>query len=263
MEFREITYAVEDHIVTVTLNRPQKLNAFTRSMGEEMKAALLQAKDDPSVKAVVITGAGRAFSSGANVKDLLDSREFYFHGARSDLLPDIFEITDLAINMEKPIIAAINGPCVGGGMELANMCDIRIASEQARFGMVFARMGTIPSGGGLYTLPRLVGLPKAMELLWTGRLFDTEEALRIGYVNRVAPHEELMSITHELAVQIARGPSLAIGAMKRLGRRFLEIPWSEAKTLHEDACVELGKTEDAHEGPLAYLEKREPLFKGR
>ncbi|MBI4288584.1 MAG: enoyl-CoA hydratase/isomerase family protein [Chloroflexi bacterium] len=263
MSFKEILYSVEDGVATIMLNRPQRLNAFTMPMGGETREAILQAKDDPQVKVVVLTGAGRAFSAGAAVKDLLESRKYFARGEKSELLPSVINITGIVKNMGKPFITAINGPCVGAGMELASMSDLRIASDRAKFGMAFVRMGMIPAGGGLYSLPRIVGLAKALELVWTGKIIDAQEALRIGYVNQVVPHDELIPATRELALQLARGPSLAIGMMKGLAQRCLDFTWAEAMPVYEEALLKIGASEDAYEGPKAFLEKREPLFKGK
>lgn len=263
MDFKEILYSVEDGVATITLNRPQKLNAFSKQMGAETREAILQVRDDPQVKVLVIAGSGRAFSAGASVKDLLESRKYFTRWVKSEILPNIINISGVVMGMTKPVICSINGSCVGAGMELANVCDLRIASDRARFGMVFARMGMLPAGGGLYTLPRILGMSKALELVWTGKIIDAHEALRIGYVNQVVPHDELATATRELAVQLARGPSQAIGMMKNLAHRYLEMTWDEFVPVHEAACIEIGRSEDAMEGPKAFLEKREPIFKGK
>ncbi|MBF8265861.1 MAG: enoyl-CoA hydratase [Dehalococcoidia bacterium] len=263
MDFKDILYSVEDGVATITLNRPQKLNAFSSQMGGETREAILRVRDDPQVKVLVITGAGRAFSAGASVKDLLESRKYFDRWVRSEILPNIIHISGIVMSMAKPVICSINGPCVGAGMELANVCDLRLASDRARFGMVFARMGMLPAGGGLYTLPRILGMSKTLELVWTGKIIDAQEALKIGYLNQVVPHDDLATATRELAVQLARGPSLAIGMMKKLSQRYLGMAWDEFVPMHEAACIEVGRSDDALEGPKAFLEKREPIFKGK
>ena len=163
----------------------------------------------------------------------------------------------------KPYIGSINGPAIGAGMDLASMCDIRIASDKAKFGTGYVRMGSIPASGGCYYLPRIVGPAKACELIWTGRIIDAQEALAIGYVNKVVPHEELAAATKELALQLAKGPTVAIQLAKRLIYRCQYMELDDALEAHEMGMLVIQSTEDAQEGPRAWVEKREPLFKGR
>lgn len=259
MDFQDIIYKKEQGIAIITLNQPRKLNAFTAKMGQEWIAAIREAKDDPDVKAIMVTGAGRAFCAGGNPRDLLASREYYRKGIEPSFLWDTLGVTSSVLELDKPYIGVINGPCVGGGMELANLCDFRIASEQAKFAMAFVRMGEVPFCLGCYMLPRIVGLPLALELMWTGRLFDAEEALQMGYVNRVVPPNELMPTALELASQIARGP-YSIRLMKRLAYRCLDMDIEQAIEAHRQSTILACSTEDAIEGPKAWIEKREPIF---
>ena len=165
--------------------------------------------------------------------------------------------------LDKPYIAAVNGPAVGAGMDMCSMCDIRIASEEARFAMAYVKVGLVPGDGGCYYLPRIVGLAKALELIWTGDFIDAHEAMRIGYVSRVAPAGELMSTTRELAERIARGPAVAIQLAKRLVYRGLDSDVHEALEAASQAMAIVQTTEDSREGPRAFAEKREPQFRGR
>jgi 2-(1,2-epoxy-1,2-dihydrophenyl)acetyl-CoA isomerase len=165
--------------------------------------------------------------------------------------------------MPKPVIGAINGAAVGGGLELATLCDIRVASDKARFGGGFIRMGSAPAAGLAYYLPRILGMANALEVMWSGRLFNAEEALRIGFVSYVVPHDELMLKVWELAMPIIKGPSVAIGITKTLAYRCMEIDTEAAWKEHKKAMEIIAGTEDAKEGPRAWVEKREPLFKGR
>jgi 2-(1,2-epoxy-1,2-dihydrophenyl)acetyl-CoA isomerase len=176
---------------------------------------------------------------------------------------DIHGLALTLAELDKPYIGAINGPAVGGGMDFASMCDIRIASEKAKFGMAYVRMGLPPAVGGCYFLPRIVGIAKACELIWTGRIIDAEEALRIGYVSRVVPPSELAAATKELATQLAKGPSIAIRLAKHLIYRCLDLDLAKALEDHLMALLIAQGTEDAKEGPMAFIEKREPIFKGR
>ena len=182
---------------------------------------------------------------------------------RKGMLEGFPKMGRILADMDKPYIAAVNGAAVGAGMEITNMCDIRIASEKASFSMAFIRMGMIPAGGGCYYLPRIVGTAKACELIWTGRRLYAQEALEIGYVSKVVPPDELEAATKELATQIARGPSVAIGLDKRLIYRCLNLDLEDALDATVSALLIAQSTEDAAEGPKAWLEKREPQFKGR
>jgi 2-(1,2-epoxy-1,2-dihydrophenyl)acetyl-CoA isomerase len=165
--------------------------------------------------------------------------------------------------LDKPYIAAVNGAAVGAGMDMASMADIRFAADSARFGMAYVKMGIVPGDGGAYFLPRIVGLQKALELIWTGDLIDAAEALRIGYVLRVFPNETLLTETQSFARRLAEGPSVAIQLAKRLVYRGLEVGLDHALDLAQSAMVIAQSTEDAREGPAAFVERRAPRFRGR
>jgi 2-(1,2-epoxy-1,2-dihydrophenyl)acetyl-CoA isomerase len=234
------------------------MNAISMEMGEEILEALRQARDDPEVKLVVLTGTGRAFCGGANPRAL--------HAARSqgkDFNLRWGRLNRILRDMPKPVIAAVNGAAVGGGLELATLCDIRVASEKARFGGGFIRMGSAPAAGLAYYLPRLIGMANALEIMWTGKLFDAQEAFKMGLVSYVVPHDDLLTKVWELAMPIVKGPSVAIGLTKTLAYRCLEIDTETAWKEHRKAMEIISHTEDAREGPRAWVEKREPLFKGR
>jgi len=280
MEFQDIIYTKEEGIATITLNRPQALNALTPTLQQEWIAAIEDASHDDEVRVLVVTGAGRAFCAGMDLRHQSERGAGHFtpilsgqSGAESiSLSPfqimqhmreNIHGLAHKLADLDKPFIGAINGAAVGGGMDFASMCDIRIASEKAKFSMAYVRMGMIPAGGGCYYLPRIVGIAKACELIWTGRMIDAEEALRIGYVSKVVPHDELEAATKELATQLAKGPSVAIRLAKRLIYRCLDLDLVRALEDHQTALLIAQSTEDAKEGPLAFIEKREPIFKGR
>lgn len=267
MNFEQIIFEKADGIATITLNRPERMNAFTRQMLDEWYASLQDARLDDAVRAIVLTGAGRGFCSGADVgagaAEGLMQRERSLAENRNFLRDSVQRIPRLLAELDKPYIAAVNGAAVGAGMDMASMADIRIASENARFGMTYVRMGLIPGDGGCYYLPRIVGIAKALELIWTGDIIDAKEALRVGYVSAVVPHDELMPYTRDFAQRLARGPAVAIHLAKRLVYRGLRTDVDEALEAAQGAMLIAQSTEDAREGPRAFVEKREPQFKGR
>jgi enoyl-CoA hydratase/carnithine racemase len=268
MDFEQITYDKTDGIATITLNRPERMNAFTPRMLDEWHAALWDAHTDNTVRAVILTGTGRGFCTGADVSgkgplgNLMD-REQTPVDNRNFLRDGVQRIPRLVSLLEKPYIAAVNGAAVGAGMDMASMCDMRFAAESARFGMTYVRMAIVPGDGGAYYLPRIVGLARALDIIWTGRLFDAREALDIGYVSAVVPDSDLMSYTREYAEKLARGPAVAIQLSKRLVYRSQHVTADAALDLAQQAMFIALSTEDAQEGPRAFAEKREPEFKGR
>ena len=165
-------------------------------------------------------------------------------------------------DLDKPVIAAVNGAAVGAGMDLASMCDIRFASDRAKFAMAYVRMGLVPGDGGCYFLPRIIGMSKALELMWTGRMIDAQEALAIGYLNRVVPHDDLMKEARAFAEELARGPAASIQLTKRLALRSATASMHDALEMAEHAMIIVRTSEDSKEGPRAFIEKREPHFTG-
>ena len=267
MEFKQIRYDKSEGVATITLNRPERMNAFTPQMLDEWLAALQDAHLDAETRVILLTGEGRGFCTGMDVQAQAQGRGLLPQGGslaqgRNFLRDTVQRIPRLVAGLDKPYLAAVNGAAVGAGMDMASMCDIRIAADSARFGMTYARMGLIPGDGGCYYLPRIVGVARALDLVWTGRLFDAEEALRIGYVSAVVPAAELMAYTREYALKLARGPAVAIQLAKRLVYRSLEVDVDQALEMAQQAMTIAQSTEDAREGPRAFVEKREPEFKG-
>lgn len=266
MGYDEIIYSQENHIATITINRPQAMNALTMKTYGELESAVQEANVDQEVRVIVITGTGKAFCSGDDVKQVmldparaqkrLEEWKRRIKAKPTPLVPHL-------MGCNKPLIAAVNGPAVGWGMDLALMCDIRIASERARFGEIFVKRGLIPDIGGIYILPLLVGLSKAYELLFTGDVLDAQEALRIGLVSKVVPHEELEAVTKKLATGIAGNPPLAVQMIKEAVRKGLNYNLDALGEYHGYALGVLFDTEDHKEGARAFVEKREPVFKGR
>jgi enoyl-CoA hydratase/carnithine racemase len=268
MDYTEILYDVADGVATITLNRPEKMNAFSTKMIAEWTDAIDAAREDDAVRVVVITGAGRGFCSGMDVQaeaggsGVLRS-ETGPAARRNSLRYNVHRVARALQLLDKPYIAGVNGPAAGAGMDMASMADIRFCADTARFGMAYVRMGIIPGDGGAYYLPRIVGLAKALELIWTGEMFDAQEALRIGYVSRVVPTDKLQEETHAFAAKLAEGPAVAIQLAKRLAYRSLDATLEQALDLAQSAMVIAQSTDDAKEGPRAFIEKRKPQFQGR
>jgi 2-(1,2-epoxy-1,2-dihydrophenyl)acetyl-CoA isomerase len=258
-----IERSTKKRVATITLNRPEKLNAFAGSMREELLDAIRAAESDDDVRVVVITGAGRAFCAGGDVE--------YMSGLQRDGNVDAFHklldagaaIVTAITSMSKPVIASINGVAAGAGCNLALACDLRIAADSAKLAQTFVRIGMHPDWGGTWLLPRIVGPSRAAELLMTARMVDAAEALRIGMVDRVVAADQLAAETSSLAQSIADGPPLAIAAIKHaLGasRTNSLAEQLEVERRHQTAAF---KSSDAAEGMAAFFEKRAPSFHGR
>jgi len=259
--FETIETTLSEGVFTITLQREDVLNAFNNTLTSELASALKDASKNKEIRVVVITGEGRAFSSG---QDLADLKEKYVPGHTPNLGEDLKRRYDPIIksihSMEKPVIAAVNGVAAGAGCSLALACDMRIASENASFIEVFVNVGLIPDSGSTWTLPRLVGFGRAMELCCTGRKVDANEALAIGLVNQVVPQEELEAATMKLANRLASLPGKAIGLTKRLLSQSFENDMKEQLTQESFAQETAGKSSDHFEGVVAFIEKRKPNF---
>ena len=264
MAYKEIIYAVEDMVATITLNRPARMNALTGTTYREAVQAIGEAEEDDGVRAVIITGAGRGFCSGDDVKELPGAPDPERLARRK--VPSRAKPTPLAealLTFDKPLIAAVNGAAVGWGMDLALMCDIRIASEEAKFGEVYVLRGLLADMAGWLLLPRIVGLSKAYELLLTGDIVDAQEAERIGLVTRTVPHGDLIPAARSMAMKMARMPPVAVRMTKEAVRRGLDYDLPALGEYHAYALKVLFGTEDFREGSTSVLEKRQPTFKGR
>ena len=262
MAYETIIYEKRDKIAYITLNRPRVLNAVNGQMGREIHEALYDVRDDTDVWVAIITGAGdKAFSSGHDLKE--DTEEGFEEEWKASFWkpqsPTIFGTLELW----KPLIAAINGYCLAGGLELALACDIRVASETAKFGMSEVLRALVPGGGGVQRLPRVVPLALAMELLLTGDMIDAQEAYRIGLVNKLVPVEQLMPTAEEVAKKICSNGPLTVRAIKESAMRGLDVPLEHALRLNSTLTHINHTTEDSMEGPRAFIEKRKPVYKGR
>jgi 2-(1,2-epoxy-1,2-dihydrophenyl)acetyl-CoA isomerase len=264
MTYKCLLYAVEDRIATLTLNRPERLNALGDSLREDLHEAVTRAAADPDVGVLVVTGAGRGFCSGGDVKAMSERDQSGAVPPPSERWAPIRDRVVLALrDCPKPVIAAVNGAAAGAGMNLALACDMRIASTAAKFAQAFVKRGLTPDWGGSWFLPRIVGVAKACELILTGESIDAAEALRLGIVNAVVAPEALMAETYQLARKIADGPAVAIQLAKRAIHHNRDVDLRaglEFETFAQSICR---TTEDAKEGVRAFVEKRAPRFRGR
>ena len=250
-------------IADVTLNRPEVLNALTGAHWAQLGETWAALDDDPDVWVIIITGTGeRAFSTGQDLKDLASKgSEAWDRGYSIESKsrpPDIWQL-----EIGTPAIAAINGFCIAGGLEIALSCDIRVAAEHAQFGLQEVRWGIIPSGGGVDRLPRAIPMCIAMEILLTGQRIDAQEAHRVGLINRVVPADEVMPTAEAIANKICENGPLAVKAIKESVYRGYNLYLQHAFRFEEAFSSLLDTTEDAIEGPLAFSEKRQPQFKAR
>jgi enoyl-CoA hydratase len=259
-EFEHVQVEVADGIATARVSRPEKLNALNGALIDELDRAFRALADDDAVHAIVLTGAGeKAFVAGADIAELATMDPI--GGVRTSRQgQDAFRFLE---RMRKPVIGAINGFALGGGLELALACHLRLASDNAKFGLPEVRLGIIPGYGGTVRLPRLVGKGRALELILSGEMIDAEKALRIGLVSRVLAAPELMPAVEAVARTIlSRGP-LAVRMAKEAVRRGLETPLDEGLRIEADLFAIVSSAEDMKEGMRAFLEKRPPLFKGK
>jgi enoyl-CoA hydratase/carnithine racemase len=264
MKYECLLYEVKDRIATLTLNRPDRLNALGGTLREDLYAAVMQSASDPNVGVLVITGAGRGFCSGGDVKSMNEREQAGQSSTIDERLAPLRDRCILAMrDCPKPIIAAINGAAAGAGMNLALACDMRIASTAAKFSQAFVKRGLAPDWAGSYFLPRVVGIAKACELIFTGDSIDAAEAFRLGIVNTVVAPEELMNAAYSLARKIAGVAPVAVAISKRAIYHNQEVDLRAAlefETFAQGICKD---TEDHKEGVKAFVEKRAPVFRGR
>ncbi len=261
----DLLETVKDGVAVLTLNRPDRLNAMSRPMLDAMLEALPRLADDPAVGVVVLTGAGRGFCAGGDVKAMAEGNELggQTMEEKAQALRARMEASRWLHEMPKPTIAMLRGPAAGAGLSLAMACDMRIASDTARLGTAFARVGYSGDFGGSYYLTQLVGTAKARELYFTADLLDAQQALGLGLVNRVVPDARLEEETMALASRLARGPRVAFRYMKRNMNAAESASLKEMLDLEAWHHTRTGMTEDHREAARAFVEKREPQFKGR
>lgn len=266
MNYETIIYEVRNHIAYVTLNRPEVLNAINTLMTREIIDVSERVVADPDVRVMILTGAGdRAFCTGLDLRERAAATDDIppFERRRLRNRRAIVSHHQAIAAIDKPVIAAIRGYAVGGGLEIALACDLRVCSEDARFGMLEVRRGRLGGAGGTQRLPRLIGRARALEICLTGELIDAAEAYRIGLVNCVVPAAELMAAAERYAESIKKGAPLSVLAIKEAINRGLELPLEEGLRLEADLAQMLAQTEDQKEGARAFIEKREPVWKGR
>src|SRR5580658_4859123 len=265
-DYKQIVFTKENRIATITLNRPEKLNAYSEVMVHEILAALADARDDESVRAVILTGSGRGFCSGGDV-----SRDFQYpsryRGHRLESMLEMRENMDQLVTFlqrfDKPVIAAVNGAAVAGGLTLALACDFRIAAESAKLGDTSLRFGLLPDEGGAFLFPRFLPLDRALKMSLLSEVYSATEAASLGLVTEVVPDAELMPTARAWAKRLADGPPLAIRVAKRMMYKQLSMTLDNALEDAAMATLVINYTDDVEEGIAAFHEKRKPKFQGK
>lgn len=270
MEFETLIMEKKGHIATLMFNRPEALNAIDKTMFMELPAAIRHLNDDNNVRVVIVTGAGRGFCSGADVKSGFSTlSELEERDPEGDALPLLFQGGRIQApglllgDMQKATIAAVNGPAIGGGLDLSMACDFRIASEKASFSERYGKFANTPDIGGTYRLAKLVGVAKAKELTFLADIIDAQEALRIGLVNKVVPHDQLMEATLELAGRLEKCSPIAIASAKFLIDRNQDADQWTAIEREMLVARYLHRTTDPYEGILAFRDRREPEYESK
>jgi enoyl-CoA hydratase len=255
MTYQNIVFEKEENIAIITFNRPDAMNALNNQTRAEFAAAIGEVAADNDIKVLILTGSGKAFVAGSDIKEFSQTTPYIAH--------NIQRLGEMVEKLEKPVIAAVNGFCLGGGNEIAMACDIVIASEKAKFGQTEINIGIIPGGGGTQRLPRLIGVCKAKELIYTGDIISAEQADRLGLVNRVVPVDELMPVARELAGKIAAKSAAALKLAKTSINRGMQTNLESGLKYEYELYSLALSLEDRAEGVNAFLEKRPPKFIGR
>ena len=266
MKYETILLEKTEGIATITLNQPEKLNVFNHKMMDELLRALSGIANDIDVRVAILTATGRVFSAGVDMQEhFVQSINKRKRGELNVALRDFFSKKGVPaiIKLGKPIIAAINGPAVGLGCTICLACDLKIASEKAQLSLGFVRFGLTPEFGSSYFLPRLIGISKSLELLYTGRIVDAQEAKEIGLVNKVVPADKLQEATHKMAQTIAADPPIAVRLIREGIYQGADVDINTALRWEHFAFNTCLSTDDHEEGVKAFLEKREPRFKGK
>lgn len=260
MSTSHLLYDITDRISTITLNRPEVMNALGGTMREDLLSRLEQAEHDPTVRCVIITGAGVAFCAGGDIANMVEMQARNDASILAQRMTLGGKVVQFIRHMTKPVIAAINGAAAGAGMNLALACDIRYGSDRARFAESFVKIGLVPDWGGHYLLTQIVGTSRALELIMTGDRIDAEEAYRLGLINRIFPHDTLHEEVRNFAKRLADGPAETLARIKRGVYIGATGTLAEALTYEEQAQSAVFLSADAREGMRAFLEKRPPQF---
>jgi 2-(1,2-epoxy-1,2-dihydrophenyl)acetyl-CoA isomerase len=266
MDYCEILYETDGHVVVITFNRPAKLNAYSEVMVHEILHALAHARDDDSVRAVILTGSGRGFCSGGDIsRDFQYPARYRGHRLESmlEMRENMHELVKFLQRFDKPVIAAINGAAVAGGLTLALCCDFRIAAESAKLGDTSLKFGLLPDEGGAYFFPRFLQIDRALKMSLFSEVYSAREALSLGLVTEVVPDTELMSTARAWATRLAEGPPIAIRLAKRMMHKQLSMTLDNALEDAALATLAANYTDDVKEGIAAFHEKRKPNFQGR
>ena len=262
--YEAIIVRVEDHVATLTLNRPDAMNAFNAQLTREFIAACADFNTDPDVRVVIITGAGdKAFSAGLDLKERAAEQVSFIEKRASRVRPGIATMHRALAAVDRPTIAAIHGWCLGGGLEISLACDMRIAATNAKIGLTEIRRGIMPGAGGSQRLARLVGPGHALRMTLTGEPVDAAEAHRIGLVNEVVEPADLLPAANRLAASILKGAPISARFIKEAINKGLDLSLDEGLRLEADLAILLSQTEDAKEGPRSFVEKRPPVWQGK
>jgi enoyl-CoA hydratase/carnithine racemase len=264
MEFQTIIYEVRNQIAFVTFNRPESMNAVNRQMARDLVDACKQIEDDNAIRIAIFTGAGeKAFSAGMDLKERAESGSSPIERRQQKLSATIHTQSRAVAAITKPTIAAIRGYCVGGGLEFALACDMRVAADDAKLGLAEVKRGLIPGAGGTQRLARTVGVAKALEICLTGDNVIGSEAMRLGLVNIAVPASDYKKAAEDLAGRILKGAPMSVLFIKEAIKKGVELSLDEGFRLESDLSALVGTTEDSKEGPRAFAEKRAPVWKGK
>ncbi|MPZ76377.1 MAG: hypothetical protein GEU77_07615 [Deltaproteobacteria bacterium] len=264
MDFQTILFETRNQIAWITFNRPDSLNAMNRQMTRELIDACKQVEQDEGIRIAIFTGAGeKAFSAGMDLKERAETSFSPIERRHQKLTNTIYTQARAVAAITKPTIAAIRGYCVGGGLEFALACDLRVAAEDAKLGLTEVRRGLIPGAGGTQRLARAVGVTKALEICLTGDNVSGSEAERLGLVNAAVPAGDVLKAAEDLASRILRGAPMSVAFIKEAIKTGIDLPLEEGLRLEADLSALVATTEDSKEGPRAFAEKRAPVWKGR